>query len=71
MDAVLQVVKTTPEPDVLGRKDPKDGTPEPPAPTAEDQAVKPATEEGKNGEAEEELEGGEDPQAESNLCNHS
>ena len=55
MDAVLQVVKTTPEPDVLGRKDPKDGTPEPPAPTAEDQAGKPATEEGKNGEAEEEL----------------
>ena len=53
MDAVLQVVKTTPEPDVLGRKDPKDGSPTPPAPTAEEQAGKP-TEEGKDGEAENE-----------------
>jgi ElaB/YqjD/DUF883 family membrane-anchored ribosome-binding protein len=32
MDAVLQVVKTTPEPDVLGRKDQTDGTPKPPEP---------------------------------------
>jgi hypothetical protein len=51
MDAVLQVVKTTPEPDVLGRKDPKDGTPEPSAPVAEEQADKP-TEEGKDGESD-------------------
>lgn len=55
MDAVLQVVKTTPEPDVLGRKDPKDGTPEPSAPSAEDQAGKP-TEEGKDGESDDEAE---------------
>src|SRR4029077_18456479 len=40
MDAVLQVVKTTPEPDVLGRQDPKDGTPDPSAPGAEDSAGK-------------------------------
>ena len=52
MDAVLQVVKTTPEPDVLGRKDPKDGTPDPSAPKVEDQADKPA-EEGKEGEDDE------------------
>lgn len=51
MDAVLQVVKTTPEPDVLGRVDPKDGSPKPPEPTAEDQAGKPS-EEGKDGETE-------------------
>ena len=44
MDAVLQVVKTTPEPDVLGRKDPKDGTPDPSAPKIEGQTEKPAEE---------------------------
>ena len=48
MDAVLQVVKTTPEPDVLGRKDPTDGTPDPSAPKVEGQADKPATEEDKD-----------------------
>ena len=49
MDAVLQVVKTTPEPDVLGRQDTKDGTPDPSAPKVEGQADKP-TEEDKEGE---------------------
>jgi hypothetical protein len=53
MDAVLQVVKTTPEPDVLGRKDPTDGIPKPSEPTAEEQADKPV-EEGKDGEVDEE-----------------
>jgi hypothetical protein len=53
MDAVLQVVKTTPEPDVLGRKDPKDGTPDPSAPKIEDPADKP-TEEEKDGEVDDE-----------------
>ena len=48
MDAVLQVVKTTPEPDVLGRKDPTDGTPDPSAPKVEGQADKPATEDDKD-----------------------
>ena len=50
MDAVLQVVKTTPEPDVLGRKDLKDGTPKP-EPVAEEQADKPS-EEGKDSESD-------------------
>ena len=53
MDAVLQVVKTTPEPDVLGRKDRTDGTPDPSAPKVDGQADKPP-EEAKNPEAEDE-----------------
>lgn len=44
MDAVREVVKTTPEPDVLGRKDPTDGTPDPSAPKVEGQTDKPAEE---------------------------
>ncbi len=53
MDAVLQVVKATPEPDVLGRKDQTDGTPDPSAPKVDGQADKPP-EEAKNPEAEDE-----------------
>ena len=49
MDAVREVVKPTPEPDVLGRKDPKDGTPDPLAPKIEGQTEKP-TEEDKDRE---------------------
>jgi hypothetical protein len=47
MDAVLKVVKPTPEPDVLGKTEGEGGSPEPPGPSADDQAGKtqPETEE--------------------------
>ena len=68
MDAVLQVVKTTPEPDVLGRQDPKDGTPDPSAPSAEDSAGKPV-EEGKDGEVDEDEAPSDASQATKNKVN--
>jgi hypothetical protein len=40
MDAVLKVVKTTSEPDVLGKPEGEGGAPEPPGPSADDQAGK-------------------------------
>ena len=53
MDAVLSVVKPTPEPDVLGRPaEGQDGAPKPSEPLVEDQADKPPPEEGKDDGAE-------------------